>query len=291
VLKRAATSAFLALVLCAQSQPAPKDSGETHQDKAAVHDHSAAEDKRGTKDTPIFVQVTNPTNGDAIAAEIEKYAHAQTKEGRDTFIFSCLLVAVGALQGAALIYTALVTNKAANAAQTAAEALPAVERSYVFLSDKIEIEWESDPEAKSLEESIARVLGDGDTHNESVTGAIRFPLKNHGKTPAILSEIYLAAGYFLNSNLSMGAATGGAIPAGMIISAGEDSGDQFGCQLSIRLRDWREAKNGAGYVLFFGRVLYRDVFGKPHETGFCREYNFTRARFILAPNGKLNYYT
>jgi hypothetical protein len=44
-----------------------------------------------------------------------------------------LLVVTGFLQAGALVYTAVVSNKAANAAKAAAEAIPTMERPYIFI--------------------------------------------------------------------------------------------------------------------------------------------------------------
>jgi hypothetical protein len=80
-----------------------------------------------------MILMTNPPNSDAIANEIRKNRDEQSEENRHAFVFNFFLVAVGLLQGAALIYTALVSNKAANAAKAAAEHIPRVERAYLFL--------------------------------------------------------------------------------------------------------------------------------------------------------------
>jgi hypothetical protein len=44
-----------------------------------------------------------------------------------------LLVGTGLLQAGALVFTAVVSNKAANAAKAAAEAIPIMERPYIFI--------------------------------------------------------------------------------------------------------------------------------------------------------------
>jgi len=75
------------------------------------------ENERGTKEAPLIVEMTNPPNGDAIAAEMQKNREDQAAENRR---FNIFLIAVGILQAVALIYTSWTARKAANAAKAAA---------------------------------------------------------------------------------------------------------------------------------------------------------------------------
>lgn len=179
-------------------------------------------------------------------------------------IFTGVLAAVSFVQGIFLI-------RADNTARLSAEALPRMERAYVFLAENVELD---------------EINRDG----IYVMAKVQYPFKNHGRTPAILKEIHVASGFWRSSLPTMAAAIGGAIPDGLVLSAGEES-RQFGCLMKTTVTDWDEAKDGGGYIAFFGRIIYTDVFGERHETGFCREYNFSRNRFVLAPNDQLNYYT
>jgi hypothetical protein len=46
-------------------------------------------------------------------------------------------------------------------------------------------------------------------------------------------------------------------------------------------------------LLFLGVVKYNDVFGDPHETGFCLEWDAIGGQggFSPSPTDTLNYYT
>ena len=105
-----------------------------NQEKPHTTPQPPYNDKRGTKDTPLIVEMANPPNGDAIAAEIKKNRDDQSTENRRSFIFNTLLMVIGLLQGGALIFTALVSNKAANAAKASADAVVSQLRAYVFVT-------------------------------------------------------------------------------------------------------------------------------------------------------------
>jgi hypothetical protein len=125
---------------CVQSQqPSPSDRKTTskNQQIPAAQQQPAADDKRGTKDAPLIIEMTNPPSGDAITTEIKKNRANQAAEDGRSLIFNALLVAVGFLQAGALIFTIFVTNKAANAATVAADVakdtLIATQRPWVFV--------------------------------------------------------------------------------------------------------------------------------------------------------------
>src|ERR1700730_11898652 len=106
----------------ALSKPPIPGAGEIaspDQQKPAAHDQPPTDHERGTPAAPLIIEMNNPPNTNAIANELKKNRDNEaTQEGR-SFIFSLLLVLVGMGQGGVLLYTALVTNKAANAARDA----------------------------------------------------------------------------------------------------------------------------------------------------------------------------
>jgi hypothetical protein len=81
-------------------QPPSPSGGETagkNQQKTTATQQPSSDNKRGTKEAPVIVEMANPPNGDAIAAEIKKNRDDQTAESGRSFIFNSLLVAIGFL--------------------------------------------------------------------------------------------------------------------------------------------------------------------------------------------------
>ena len=236
--------------------PSALKTSNKQQQITATQNQPATEDKRGTPSTPLIIEMTNPPNGNAIATEIKKNREDQSTQEWHSIVFNCLLVAVGLLQGAALIYTALVTNKAANAAKSAAEALPSVERAYVFLFHELRHRQTPNP------------LG-GTALN------VEFSLKNHGKTPAILRHISVDIRITDRPEYPTefrAAAMADDMPPGFILGAGEQT-PFFRRPYLITDAEWPEIRHRNHLLLFLGIVRYEDVFGKPHETGFCLDWD------------------
>jgi hypothetical protein len=151
-----------------------------NKQKPATHDQPAADNERGTPAVPLIIEMHNPPNTDAIAAELKKNREDQASENRRSMIFNSLLVGVGVLQAFALCFTVLVTNKAANAANAAAEAakqsadsLRNIERAYVFIDYEL-----------LMERNEGLKVG-GISPNKQI--ALVFT--NFGRTPAIVNGI------------------------------------------------------------------------------------------------------
>lgn len=110
------------------------------------------DDKRGTKGLPLIVEMTNPPNGDSIAAELKK-----DRDGRANDYWSIFL---GVVQAGILFYTASVARKGASVAGNANQiALRNLEReeklvqlqaharirpSFKFLEERAQIERPKD---------------------------------------------------------------------------------------------------------------------------------------------------
>ena len=145
------------------SQPPVPSAGEArsqNQQIPATQNQPSPEHERGTLESPIIVEMVNPPNGDTIAAEIKKNRDDQTAENWRAFIFNCLLVAVGVLQGGALIYTASVTFKAARSADRAARFFKSAERAHI-----------------------------GGGFGGRVDDGVFMAINNYGKTPAFVRRI------------------------------------------------------------------------------------------------------
>jgi hypothetical protein len=151
----------------------------------------------------------------------------------------------------------------ANAAKAAAEALPAIESSYVFLR---------------LEQS-------------SVTPAFRSPgirslwvkynFINHGKTPAVIQEIRVGIKR-LAGDLPVDAwAEQDAVKLPVDVLGTGESFEKNGFQIrdpeKLTDADADLIIAGGLFIYFFGNVSYQDVFGNDRETQFC--WRFNRDRF------------
>jgi len=162
-----------------------------------------------------------------------------------------------------------VTRIAANAAKTAAGALPNVERAYVFLA--AEFQHSRKPNA---------IPGTGDIIE------VRFALKNHGRTPAIMRQIN-AEIRVVDQLPTAFRQIASDMPQGLVISGGETTDFLTHRQL-IPAADWAAFPRRTRLLLFLGVIHYTDVFGKPHETGFCLDWD--GSGFGPSPTDTLNYY-
>jgi len=169
----------------------------------------------------------------------------------------------------------IVTRTAANAAKAAADALPRLERAYLFFAN-----------AESQE-----IV----TYASCITIArydnvlVKYSYRNHGRTPAIIKSILIGAKYLEHGFPKMSDALGGNLIADVIV--GDDltpGGDQY---FNMSGKDFDNAKNGIGRVFFWGELGYEDVFGNYCTTGICSEWHFRQSRFVISNNKALNYRT
>ncbi len=165
-----------------------------------------------------------------------------------------------------------VTHTAANAAKSAAEALPNVERAYLFLAS--EFRHSQKPNA---------IPGTGDIIEA------QFAFKNYGKTPAILTRIEAEVRTVtaLPTELRERAVE---IPPGLVIGSGEAT-PYFTARNLIVADDLPKIRTRERLVIFVGMVEYRDIFGKLHKTGFCVDRDPLGNSFGPSPTQILNYYT
>jgi hypothetical protein len=167
----------------------------------------------------------------------------------------------------------LSTRRAAEAAIRSADHIPRTERAYLFLALEVE------------SRIVAFQSGLEDTRSY-----VKFGFKNHGKTPAIIEELHVMAGFWGASWPAMEAAEKMVIQKGWAVSAGETQGD-YSTEFSLRMDHITRARENNGYILFWGKVVYRDVFKELHESGWCRAYHFESEGWRFAGDETLNYYT
>lgn len=166
--------------------------------------------------------------------------------------------------------TANASVLAANAARESAEALPKLERAYIFENVRNRITTFTKP--------LQRVATDKGPIT-STEMAVEFSLTNHGKTPAVVRFV----GY--GSSLD-------AVPSdplyvlhhGMdtevIIASGAQS-DSYVIQAPFLIdKDQAQAiLGGTSYLYYFALVVYDDVFGVEHETKFYWQLNGSMLMF------------
>jgi hypothetical protein len=168
-------SLIILAVFLTVAVPIPGYSQKTPINPAAAHGQEAETSQRGTEASPFAVKLMNTGQSDAQAAENKQRANAKVMFERDatnkTINLTLGLVIVGILQAFAILYTALVTNKAANAAKTAADAAITGQRPWI----KIDIEHTSS------------LIDDGN----GVRLEFNAIVENVGATPATNVEAYI----------------------------------------------------------------------------------------------------
>jgi hypothetical protein len=173
----------------------------------------------------------------------------------------------------------------ADASKTAAEHVPKTERAYLFLESDIN---------SNLEDLF-------DLHPEATIqrAEIVFGFRNHGRTPAIVQSLHVGVRYWdkpisdnwddaVPSMTSTGQLT---IQPGLVISSEPVGG--YKAELNLTREQFDNALQGRrGCVMFWGKIVYLDVFKERHETGWCRVYMRGAGKFWrFGGNEALNYYT
>jgi hypothetical protein len=167
-------------------------------------------------------------------------------------------------------------KESADAAKMSADHIPRVERAYLFLGLDYKAEFKD----------FAPGYADNSTRS-----TMEFGFKNHGRTPALVEGLYATAGYWRGPDWpAMSLAEGVTIQQGFAISGGETvEGYTVEFPLTKKDRDKAEAANGI--ILFWGKIIYRDVFGDLHETAWCRGYQLAGMGWHFAGDEDLNHYT
>lgn len=170
------------------------------------------------------------------------------------------------------------TMRAANSAKKAADALPTVERAYLFIDS---IEWPKGELGFTLSE-----------YNKLTP--IKGIIRNVGRTPAILCKVSSMVSIKESEYPTKEAVRGKleiSVPTGVIIEG--DGTEPFSCGGAIGPSIMTESDFIQATILCYGYVIYEDIFGKSHETGFCYEFKpiYLEGRFHISNNKELNYYT
>lgn len=168
-----------------------------------------------------------------------------------------------------------IARDTANAAKESAEALPKIERAYIFV-DSIEGSYGA---ATTVRERGGVEVRTQDIH---VTVAIR----NHGRTPAVLLNV--SAGVVLREDF-LGIEQIEVVrlmPPGIVISAGDSREAPQKC-FTVDFDGAKTVLAGTGdlMLILFGRVEYFDVLKRQQTMEFCRFYDRQTETFVISEYG------
>ncbi len=179
-------------------------------------------------------------------------------------IVGVIQAAVLALQSCLLWGTLNATKTAANAARDAADALPKIERAYLFL------EGASFSTTHSTIQSIRDAKGNlSQIHLCGVD--LRF--KNHGKTPGIVKEVFATVKSSPVSS-EWGEARECSLEPIRTVSA-DRTFTAVSHQFAISHTDYESTqRTGTPYILVFGMIVYQNVLKRECWTKFCWRFSF-----------------
>jgi hypothetical protein len=186
-------------------------------------------------------------------------------------------------------FLAFGTMRSANAAKDAADALPTLERAYVFVSVK------DHGVTIQRQELISSVNPDGSyitTLAEAVhRGKVWLWFENHGKTPAILRRIEFkitrAGPGTYPPAIDPGVTPGRILPAGVVATEGHPFPEGLKWK-KVPIKD-DDILSRADFLWVIGFIRYQDIFGNNHITGFGFRYDIVSEKFVMLGNEKYNY--
>ena len=158
----------------------------------------------------------------------------------------------------------------ADAAKKSADALPEVERAYLFF------------EACIMHD--LRPLRAGET---TAGFNVRISLKNYGKTPAIINGIRKDVCYVGNSDPHGIPDKTASISPELVLAAGETK--KIETILVITSEDYNHALDRIGQIFLISNATYKDIFGNPHRTGACFQFDPVLGQWSVCPDKALNY--
>jgi hypothetical protein len=223
---------------------------------------SQVQDQRGTEKNPLVVTGEIKTSVPAppapspedSAAEKQKTsdAHLLTVATVKLEVWAFLLTIIAAIQIAMFIVQLQLTKSIARTAKSSADALPRIERAYVFVD--IAVSREAREELKDF---------------STVTFSFAVKLTNYGKTPAILTKmsLYPVLEDTPPKELMSADSAEPVIPDGMVIGPGASHEMLIGKVLDPG--QYAEFESLAKSVYVVGLVDYDDMMGGSRSTGFC----------------------
>ncbi len=188
-------------------------------------------------------------------------------------IFTGLLVFCNFLLWCSTRKSANAAKQAANAAKKSADALPTIEKAFIFTTN---IEWKP-----KIDGAKFHHVGDN---------IIEATLFNGGKTPAILNKVFMTYAFQKEypNRVEIGKAAN-VVPSNTIVRAGKSKIERI--DITLNQDRWAEMVCHKTKLLCYGRIEYTDIFGKNRETGFCWEcLNPQGSTLTISDNNELNYH-
>ena len=274
----------MAFCLAAWSEPNPQQTiTQSKSGKLAAQKTSNQENP--TKDIVTF-QILVDAISRAIDTSAEKAKATQNPPPPDnsSFWFSLFLVMFTGVLAAVAIFQFFVlrktlreTQKAANAAKDSADALPILERAYIF--------------SKVIPSRKIEIFHGGFDYDKGLEAELW--LKNHGKTPAIIKEIAFW-GYKYDSPIrdKLIVIKVHAPRESFIGHDEEFEEDSYGFPF-ITKDEWVGLCTIPHKLIIYcvGYVKYTTIFGEEHCHFFCWEFDGPTGKFMLSPDSELNYDT
>jgi hypothetical protein len=181
-----------------------------------------------------------------------------------------LIVTAGALYVA--YYSAKAAEKSADIAE---RAMIIQERPYVSID---------------MDANFTGVQFHPDTKRLTFDDALRFAFFNHGRSVAVITEVYLEPAESWSPDKSLptvldpDTVKGNMIPSGVVIGAKSS----LPWSTAFNPSDFTNRSRDAGpYLYYRGFIRYRDLLGAKFVTGFCLLW--TGSIFVLAGDEKHNY--
>jgi hypothetical protein len=153
-----------------------------------------------------------------------------------------------------------IAGRSADAAKQAADALPVVERAYIY---PIIIAHGAIEDC--IKNALVFYLGDPtkDDVPATETAELTFKFKNFGKTPAILKSAFVGFGVH-----PIGAEIGLSIPEAVLGVLEETNPLTSQMQIGITRKQAQHILVHTGHVCFTGEITFDDIWGNEHTTKF-----------------------
>jgi hypothetical protein len=155
--------------------------------------------------------------------------------------------------------------------------MEAQDRAYLFV--KVQL----NPSVESIEHTYEIITFGSDRPEELIQ--VEIIVTNYGKTPAILMNVDKISGVYEDrvidalAQFDTNVVKEKIVSGTEIISSGETKPINDIFFMNEQKREWLKQKNTPYRIVCFGRIQYKDVFGKPHDTIFCWQWGDLKLGF------------